>query len=198
MNNKSFFVQWVIAVTITMMVATMGAFLAMWTISEAVTQLAGEAVGTLVAGALFGGLLGLGAGVGQAFVLRSQGIAFGRWVIRTALAGAVSMGLGFALMFALFDTETMPEVVTAVLIALFLALPIGIVQMQMLKPHVAQPALWVVVCLLAFLVALGIGFSLDGEGREWLLIGVVGVLFAVISGAGMVWLAQRADPAIAA
>ncbi len=66
MNNKSFFVQWVIAVTITMMVATMGSVLAMWTISEAVAQLAGETIGTLVAGALFGGLLGLGAGVGQA------------------------------------------------------------------------------------------------------------------------------------
>ena len=168
----------------------------MWTISEAVAQISRGNGRTLVAGALWR-LAGIGCRRG-AFVLRSQGIAFGRWVIRTALAGAISMGLGFALMFALFGYRDYAGSRHSCADRPVLALPIGIVQMQMLKPHVAQPALWVVVCLPPSLVALKIGFSLDGEGREWLLIGVVGVLFAVISGAGMVWLAQRADPAIAA
>jgi zinc transporter ZupT len=75
--------------------------------------------------------------------------------------------------------------------ALSLGLSIGVVQWQMLKPHVAQAQLWVPICIAAFFIGFAVGLPLSGEGREWLSLGVVALLTAVFTGAGMVWLARR-------
>ncbi|KAA3663795.1 MAG: hypothetical protein DWQ04_08995, partial [Chloroflexi bacterium] len=66
LNRGSFFVQWVTAVTITMLLATMGAFMSMWSVGEVVQQAWGDVPMAIVVGGLFGGLLSLGVGLGQA------------------------------------------------------------------------------------------------------------------------------------
>lgn len=197
LNKGTFLVQWVTAVTITMILATMGAFVSMWSVGEVVQEAWGEVAMGLVVGAIFGGLLGVGFAFGQAIVLRSQGISFGRWLGQTVLAGAVGTALGFTVMFNLFEPDALPEIVTGVMIALFVGLPIGVVQWQMLKPHVAQPQLWVPITTMAFLIGFAVGLPMSGEGREWLSIGVVALLTAAISGVGMVWLMKSGETAVA-
>ena len=191
LNNRTFFVSWVTAVTVTMILATMGAFISMWSVGEVVQQAWGDLAMALVVGAIFGALIGVGVGLGQAIVLRSHGIHFGRWFGQTALAGAVGMAIGFTVIFSFFDMNNIPEVATGVTMALSLGLSIGVVQWQMLKPHVAQAQLWVPICIAAFFIGFAVGLPLSGEGREWLSLGVVALLTAVLTGAGMVWLARR-------
>lgn len=198
LKRGTFLAKWVTAVTVTMIVAVMVAFVSMWSIGEIVQQAWGDLAMALVVGAIFGGLIGLGAGLGQALVLRSQGIPFGRWLGQTVLAGAVGMAIGFTVIFSFFDMENMPQVVAGLAMALALGLPIGLVQWQMLKPHMAQAQLWLPICVAAFLIGFVVGLPLGGEGREWLSIGVVALLAAVISGAGMVWLMKGGATAVVA
>lgn len=197
-NSGSFFLQWVTAVTVTMILAVMGAFMFMWSIGEMVQRAWGDVAQTLVMGAILGGLLGLGIGLGQAIVLHNQGIPFMRWLGQTVLAGAVGMALGFTLMFRLFNLDNVPEIAAGVMMALSAGIPIGLVQWQMLKPYVAQAQLWLPICMAAFLIGFAVGLPLGGEGREWLSVGVVALLTAVLSGAGMVWLARGGETAVAA
>jgi hypothetical protein len=197
-NSGSFFLQWVTAVTVTMIVAVMGAFVSMWSIGEWVARAWGETAGGIVAGGIFGALLGVGMGLGQAIVLRSQGIHFMRWLGRTVLAGAVGMAIGFTLVFSFFDMDNVPQVAAGLMIALSMGLPVGLVQWPILKSHVAQAQLWIPICVVAFLISFAVGLPLGGEGREWLSVGVVALLTAVLSGAGMVWLARGGEAAVAA
>jgi hypothetical protein len=198
LNRKRFLVQWITAVTVTMILATMGAFISMWSVGEVVQQAWGDLAMALVVGAIFGALIGVGVGLGQAIVLRSHGILFGRWLGHTALAGAVGMAIGFTLMFNLFDMDNVPEVAVGVAMALSLGLPIGFVQWQLLKPHVAQAQLWLPICIVAFFVGFAVGLPMSGEGREWLSVGMVALLTAVLTGAGMVWLLKGGETAVAA
>jgi hypothetical protein len=197
-NSGSFFLQWVTAVTVSMIVAVMAAFVSMWSIGEWVAQAWGDMAGGLVAGGIFGALLGIGAGLGQAIVLRSHGIPFIRWLGQTALAGAVGMAIGFTLMFSLFDMDNVPQAAAGLVIALSVGLPIGLVQWQILKPHVAQAQLWLPICIVAFLISFAVGLPLGGEGREWISVGTVALLLAIISGAGMVRLLRGGETAVAA
>jgi hypothetical protein len=197
-NSGSFFLQWVTAVTVTMIVAVMSAFAFVWSIGEVVRQAWGDVAMALVVGAIFGGLMGLGISLGQAIVLRSYGIPFGRWLGQTVLAGAVGMAIAFTVIFSLFDMDNMPQVAAGLTMALALGLPIGLVQWQMLKPHMAQAQLWVPIFTVALLIAFMVGLPLGGEGREWLSVGVVALLTAVLSGAGMVWLMRGGETAVVA
>lgn len=191
LNRKRFLVQWITAVTVTMILATMGAFFSMWSVGEVVQQAWGDLAMALVVGAIFGALIGVGVGLGQAIVLRSHGILLGRWLGHTVLAGAVGMAIGFTVMFSFFDMDNMPDVAVGIAMALSLGLPIGLVQGQLLKPHVAQAQLWIPICIAAFFIGFAVGLPLSGEGGEWLSLGVVALLTAVLTGAGMVWLTRR-------
>lgn len=197
-KSSSFFGQWVTAVTVTMILAVMGAFVSMWSIGEVVQRAWGDVAMALVVGVVFGGLLGLGIGLGQALVLRSYGIPLGRWLGQTVLAAAVGTAIGFLVMFSTMDTDNMPQAVAALAIALSVGLPIGLVQWRLLKPHIAQAQLWVPILTVALLIAFMVGMPLGGEGREWLSVGVVALLTAVLSGAGMVWLARGGATAVVA
>jgi len=197
-NSGSFFLQWVTAVTVTMILAVMSALGVMWPIGEMVQRAWGDVAEALVVGAIFGGLLGLGIGLGQAIVLRNLDIPFMRWLGQTVLAGAVGMALGFTLVFRLFNLDNVPEIAAGLMMALSAGIPIGLVQWQMLKPYVAQAQLWLPICMVAFLIGFAVGLPLGGEGREWLSVGVVALLTAVISGAGMVWLARGEETAVVA
>ena len=197
-NSGSFFLQWVTAVTVTMIVAVMGAFVSMWSIGEWVAQAWGDTAGGIVAGGIFGALLGVGMGLGQAIVLRPHGIPFMRWLGQTVLAGAVGMAIAFTLVFSFFDMDNVPQIAAGLIIALSVGLPVGLVQWQILRPYVAQAQLWLPICIVAFLISFAVGLPLGGEGREWLSVGVVALLTAVLSGAGMVWLARGGEAAVTA
>ena len=197
-NRGTFFLQWVTAVTVTMILAVMGAFASMWSIGEVVQQAWGNVAMALMVGAIFGGLLGLGISLGQALVLRSYGIPFGRWLGQAVLAGAVGMAIGFTVIFSLFDMDNMPQVAAGLAMALALGLPIGLVQWRLLKPHIAQAQLWVPIFTVALLIAFMVGLPLGGEGREWLSVGVVALLTGVLSGAGMMWLLRGGETAVVA
>lgn len=197
-NNFSFFGRWVTAVTVTMIVATAGAFVSMWSVGEVVQQAWGDVAMSIVVGAIFGGLLAAGLGLGQALVLRSQGIPPARWLGQTILAGAAGMAIGFTVIFSLFDMENMPELLVGLTMALSFGLPVGLVQGRLLKPVVAQAQLWMPICMVAIFVSFGVGLPLSGEGREWVSIVVVALLTAVLSGAGLVWLARGGETAVAA
>ncbi len=196
LNGKTFFVQWVTAVTITLTLAAMGAFISMWSIGEVVQQAWGDPAMALVVGVVFGGLLGVGVGLGQAIVLRTHGIRWMRWLGTTVLAAAMGMAIGFTVMFSFFDMDNMPEIVVGLVMALSFGVPIGLVQWQMLKSHLAQAQLWPPICFVAFFISFPVGLSISGEGREWLSLGVLALLTAVITGAGMVWMARSGETAI--
>lgn len=197
-HSSTFFLQWVAAVTVTMIVAMMVAFVSMWSIGEWVAQAWGDGAGAVMAGSIFGALLGAGLGAGQAIVLRAQSIPLAQWSGRTALAGSIGMAIGFTTMFALLDVETVPQTVTGLVIALSAGLPVGLVQWAMLKPQMPYAQLWPLICIVAFLIAFIVGLPLGGEGREWLSVGVVALLTAIVTGAGFLWLARAGDTAVAA
>jgi hypothetical protein len=194
----SFFLQWVTAVTVTMILVVMGAFASMWSIGEVVQRAWGDVAAALVVGAIFGGLMGLGISLGQAIVLRSYGIPLGRWLGQAVLAGAVGAAISFLVMFNILDMDNVPQAVAALAIALSVGPPVGLVQWRLLKSHLAQAQLWVPILTIALFIAFVVGLPLGGEGREWLSVGVVAVLTAVITGAGMVWLLRGGETAVAA
>lgn len=198
MTGKNFFGQWVATVTITMLLAVMGAFTAIWSVGEAVQRALGDVAAWLVVGAIFGGLIGLGAGLGQAVTLRGLGVPFDRWLGRSVSACAAGAMVAFVLLSATNTMENMPELAIAVVMALMLGLPIGLAQAHLLRSHVAQPQLWTPICVVAFLVAFGVGLPLGGEGRAWLSVGVVALLLALLTGAGMLWLLQGSQKTAAA
>jgi len=49
----------------------------------------------------------------------------------------------------------------------------------------------------AFFIGFAVGLPLSGEGREWLSLGVVALLTAVLTGIGIVWLARDGKTAVA-
>jgi hypothetical protein len=193
----AFFARWVTAVTLSLALAAGLAFAFVWSLGEAVERAAGETAAIFVVGGLFGAAIGGGVGLGQAMVLRTLGIRPGRWLVQTLIAGAIGMAIGFTLVFIFTDSEEMPEVVAGTLMGVSLGLPIGLVQWRMLKQHVAQAQLWLAICLVVFTVGFVIGLPLGGEGRELLSVAAVGLLTALISGAGIVWLGQSRETAAA-
>jgi hypothetical protein len=151
----------------------------------------GETAGWLVAGGLFGLLFGGGISAGQGILMRKTGISAGVWTRNSALAAAISMGIGFTVISLTVDMDNVSEIVTGLLMGLFLGLPLGLAQWGLLRAHVSNAGVWIVVSLLAPVVALAVGLPLSGEGREFLVLGSVGILMAAITGLGMAWMLRR-------
>lgn len=191
-----FYGQWVLAGTVALAVAGMLAFASIWSVGAVVERAWGETVGAFTAGGLFGALLGAGIGIGQALVLQRRDVNAARWIGASIITAAVGMAIAWTLVFIFLDVDAMPEAVIGVVMALAAGLPVGIAQSVVLRPHVSNPSLWIVVSTLAFLVAFVAGLPLGGEGREWIALGTIGLLSAAISGLGMVWL-LRQQPAAA-
>jgi hypothetical protein len=196
LNVKTFLPQWVAIVTVAMTLATMGAFLTMWSVGEVVEETWGETAMALVVGGLFGALLAGSTGTAQAMVLYRQGINPGTWIVRTLVAGTVGMAIGMTVAFSFMDVDTMPGALIGLHFALSVGVPIGQVQSQLLKKHVKQARLWVLISAAAFAVGFGVGLPLSGEGREWLAVGTMAALTAIVSGTGLVWLARRQQTAV--
>lgn len=196
-KGSSFYLQWVAAVSVTLFIGIFAAFMSMWSVGEIVEQAIGETAAALVAGGLFGALIGAGAGLGQAFALRNQGLPLGQWVGRSIISGAVSMAVTLTLAFSLTDMEAMPEVVAGLLIGISVGLPISLVQWQLLKRYVGTAALWIPVSTAAFTIGFAAGMPLGGEDTAWLAIGTTAVITALITGAGMMMLVRGEETAVA-
>jgi hypothetical protein len=197
MNEKqmqfdwTFGLQWLAACGLGIALAGMLAFASVWSVGEIVENAFGETAALIAAGAIFGTLFTLGASAGTGLVIRRKGINTARWIAYSVIGGAIGGMLGFTFALTLFDATTMPEVWTGLLLGISLGLPMGIDQWLLLRQAGENTNVWPVITSLAFVLAMMIGVPLGGEGREWLSLGTVGLLFGAISGLGMMWLLRK-------
>jgi len=191
LSDWSFGLRWLVACALGLFFGGMLAFASVWTLGEIVERAAGETAAYLTVGALFGSIIGLGASIGPGLILQNRGIPASRWIVASVVAGAIGMATGFAFVFTYLDPETMPQALTAAVIGLSLGLPLGLGQWLALRRYSLLAGEWVLVSSLAFVVGLLVGLPLGGEGREWLSLGIIGLLVGAITGLGMVWSLRR-------
>lgn len=202
MNEKqmqfdwTFGLQWLAACALGIMLLGMLAFASIWSVGEIVDNAFGETAMSVVVGGLFGALIGLGASGGTGLLLRSEGVNAARWISYSVIGSALGGMISFGVALSLFDAGTMPEVVTGLIIGVSLGLPMGIGQWLALRQVGNGAGAWPVISTIAFMLALMVGVPLGGEGREWLSLGVTGLLAGAISGLGMMWLLRK-QPALA-
>ena len=183
--------QWLVACAIGLFVGGLIAFASIWSVGAAVEEAAGEMAAYLTIGAMFGAIIGLSANIGPGLLLQSRGIPAARWVLASVVFSAIGMAIGIALVFIFMDPENTSEAVTGAVIGIFLGLPLGIGQWLALRQRGLLAGEWVLISSLAFVIGMTIGLPLGGEGREWLSLGVIGLLIGAITGLGMVWSLRR-------
>lgn len=195
--DGSFFVKWVAAVTISLALAVLTVFLFAWSVGGVVENVFGETAAVFIVAGLLGAAIAGGLGLGQALALRGQGPPPKRWVTHTLISGAISMAAGMALNFTFLDMDSLPDYLTGIIIGLTLGVPIGLAQQRLLKPYLNRATLWLPICLIAIVAGFAIGLPLGGEGREWLSVGAVSLITALITGAGLIWLSRGQETALA-
>lgn len=186
----SFALQWVISCAVGTAVFGAAAYGSMWWLGEAVAEASREWLGTLVAGVLFGAFLALGGALGPGFLLRSQGISAGRWIGFSVLATAVAMSSGVSLI-SFNQIEMVPAAASVVFVGLALGLPMGLVQWLLLKQQRIQAVIWPLITTISYILAFGIVVFFSGEGREWIVLGGMGLVLGAITGLGMMWLLRQ-------
>jgi hypothetical protein len=186
-----FGLQWLATCAVGLIAGGMLAFASIWAVGEAVEKAAGETAAYIAVGSLFGAIIGLSASIGPGLLLQSRGIPAFRWILASVVFSAIGMAIGVALVFIFMDLESMSEAATGVVIGIFLGLPLGSGQWLVLRPHGLLGGEWVLISSLAFVIGMTIGLPLGGEGREWLALGVIGLLVGAITGLGIVWLFRR-------
>jgi hypothetical protein len=202
MNEKqmqfdwNFGLRWMVAYGLGILLLGMLAFASVWSLGEIVENNFGETATFVVVGALFGALIGLGASGGTALLLRRRGISAARWIAYSVIGGALGGMIGFGVALGLFDAEAMPEVAAGLVVGVSLGLPIGTGQWLVLRRFGDGTNTWPVISTFTLVLALMAGLPLGGEGREWLALGMTGLLAGAISGLGMMWLLRR-QPALA-
>ena len=202
MNEKqydwSFGIQYFIACALGVAIFGMAAFFTIWTVGEAVEGIAGETAAWIAAGSLFGALFALGASVGTGLLLQARGVDARKWIAFRAAAGAIGAALGFGIFFGLLEPETVPDSLVGLIMGLTVGLPVGIGQWLALRQEGLAANAWPLVNTVAFLIAFSAGFALDGEGREWISMGALGLISGAITALGAVWLLGRQRTAVAA
>jgi MFS family permease len=194
-TDWSFLTKWVAITTLTLIAGLALAFPSMWTIGEAFDLANGATIGAVIAGAVFGGLVGLSLGGGQAIALGGQGINPGRWVLLSVLGGALVTAAAFGVAFTFLDPEGMSEIQVALFIGTALGQGIGGGQWLALRGRVPKAARWMGITILALSVGALVAFSLDGEGREFVAFGLMAVVVAIITGLGAGWMFKEIRPA---
>jgi len=76
-------------------------------------------------------------------------------------------------------------------IGLFLGLPVALAQWRILRVHIPSAGTWIVIAAMAPIAALTAGLPLSGEDQGFLVLSLVGILVAVITGVGMTYLLRR-------
>ena len=175
--------QWLVSSAVGTAVLGLAAFASMWSVGETVEAAAGITLGALVTGGLFGALFALGANIGPGWLLHRRQLNGRRWVLNSIVAGLVGAAAGFAIAFTFFDS--LPDFAGALFLALFLGLPVSLVQSRTLQQQGVSAPTWPLIGTSAYLLALLIGISLGGEGREWISLGTTGLILGAITGLGM-------------
>jgi hypothetical protein len=183
----AFGLAWLVTCAVGVAIGGRVAFATIWSVGELVDNVAAAA---LAAGGLFGALFSLGVAVGPGSLLQRKGISAARWLATSAVAGTLGTAAGFVLAFGLFDGESMSVLAFGLFIGLSLGLPLGIGQLLALRKRGAA-LVWPLITAAAFVLAFVIGIPLGGEGREWLSLGVIGLVLGGLTGLGMVWLLRR-------
>jgi hypothetical protein len=186
--------QWLLSCALGTAIFGMGAYASMWSLGEAIGQATTELLGVLVAGVVFGALLALGGTLGPGFLLRRIGISPGRWIGYSVAVTAVATSIGVTLIAS--QNYAVQDVVSVVFIGLILGLPMGLVQVYLLKQQGIVAAIWPLITVIAYTFAFAIVVFFSGEGREWIALSGMGLVLGAITGLGMIWL-LRQDTAVA-
>jgi hypothetical protein len=200
-NNSAlrFWLLWFVGGTVGFLAGAMIAFPLGWTMGDYIAMEVNEALGFLTVGLIFGSLMGGGLGAGQWLALRRHGFDAAGWPVAGAITGAVGMALGMLAVYATVGLgPTTPDERAGAVMGAVLGLAIGLGQWSVLRHELRGAGVWPLISLVAGAAALAVALPLGGEGREWISLGVAGLLIASLSGAGMLLLIGQAHPAPAA
>lgn len=144
-------------------------------------------VGWLVAGLVGGGVIGLL----QAAVLKERGVAFGRWILATALGLGLGLATAFPLLLGLFPGDG-PDPRSALILSIA-GLILAAAQWLVLRRAVARAWLWLPAGALALALFFLVGLLLGGQGREVIAFSAGGLVYAAITGAALALILRRAQ-----
>lgn len=192
----SFALRWLVSVAVGSALGFMTGFLFLWTLGDAAQRAAGGSVAALAGGALFGGLVSLGANAGPAFLLARFGIPANRWLVYSALITSLTVALVLFLAWPTFEGAS--DATTIAMMGLALGLPQGFGQALLLRGRSERAFLWAPITTAAYLVAVAGLVLLSGEGSEWLALGSTGLLLGLISALGITWLLRERSLALPA
>lgn len=186
--------QWLLSCALGTVVFGLAAYASMWSLGEAIGQATSELIGVSVAGLVFGALLALGGTLGPGLLLRRLGISAGRWIGYSVVVAAATMSVGVTLNAS--QNYSLQAIASTLFVGLVLGLSTGLVQWYLLKQQGIAAALWPLITIVAYTLGFGIVVFFGGEGREWIVLGGMGLALGAITGLGMMWL-LRQDTAVA-
>lgn len=179
--------RWLLVSAVGVLLGGMLGINLLWGAAGVVEGVLGEIAAVIVGGGLFGAVLALGASLGPGQLLQNHGVRSGSWIVASVIAGALGMALTMAVVFSLLDLEAISQVVAGAMMGAALGLSLGIGQWLVLARNDIAAMEWPLVSVVAFVVAMMVGLPLGGENREWLSMGVIGLLVGAITALGMVW-----------
>jgi hypothetical protein len=142
--------------------------------------------------AIAGAVAGAAIGVAQWLVLRRRLPLSAMWVLATACAMAIGLGLGHVLLGD--DTALQPLLLRGVIVGM----AIGAAQAALLRGVLPTPLVWAVVVT----VAWGLGWAVTAAAgidlpRKWAVFGASGALtFQLVTGLTLAYLLRRNDSAV--
>lgn len=187
----NFGLRWLLVSAAGLLLGGMLAIFLLWGVAGAVEELLGETAAFIVGGGLFGAVIALGASLGPSQLLQNHGVRAGSWIVASIIAGALGMAVTMAIVFSLLDMDAISEAVAGAIMGAVLGLSLGIGQWLVLVRNDIAAMEWPLVSVVAFVVAMMVGLPIGGENREWLSMGVIGLLVGAITALGMVWVLRR-------
>lgn len=67
----------------------------------------------------------------------------------------------------------------------------GLVQWLLLKQQGIPAVIWPLMTTVGYLLAFGLVVFFSGDGREWIVLGGMGLVLGAITGLGMMWLLRQ-------
>lgn len=187
----TFGLRWFFASAIGLTIGGALAVGAFWTIGGLVERTMGATLGYAIGGAILGASFALGISLGQDMLLQDRGLRPGSWVAASVIAATLSMALVMPLAIPFTGGGDTSDLSIGIILGLALGVPMGIGQSLVLSRHALPVGAWPLVSTVAFLLAMTAGLSLSGEGREWLSLGITGLLAGAVTAAGIVSLLRR-------
>ena len=183
----SFWLAWLFATTIGIVVFVGAAIPIGYGAGEAVMQIAGETVGMSVTGAVFGLAIGAGLGVPQALILQPRIGRAGGWAMGSLGGGVIAGAVSLPLAFAFFGQTPATAIVGFSLMGLCMSLG----QWLAIRGQIPRAGWWVLAGAMSIAVGLAVGVLLGGEGRELLSLSVTGAVAGALTGGAMLALLRQ-------